>query len=344
MDHLRVLKRALEVTWRYRTLWVFGAILALVTAGGGGGGGGQGSRYSIRGEDLWPERGGFLFRDVPAHIVSTAIGVGVGLVCLAAILLVAGMVARYVAETSLIRMVDEHENTGQKRTVREGFRLGWSHTAFRLFLLDLVVNLPVAAAFLVLFLLALAPLLLWATENRTAAIVGMVVSVGLILLLIPLAIVVGVAVSLLMRFFRRACALEQRGVIESVRRGYALARRGLNDVLIMALLMLGLGIAYAIVAIPLGVLIVMIGGVLAALPGILVGWLASLATRGAIPWILGAAVGIPIFVLTVAVPMLFVGGLAEVYQSTVWTLTYRELRALEITEPPQLDTASSKDE
>jgi len=226
-------------------------------------------------------------------------------------------------------MVDGHENTGQKCSVREGFRLGWSRIAFRLFLLDLVVNLPVAAAFFVLFVFALAPLLLWVTDNRAAAAIGTVATIAVILLLVPIAIVSGVVISLLMRFFRRACALEEMGVIESIRRGYGIARQRLKDVLIMALLMLGLGIAYAIVAVPLGVLTVMVGGVLGALPGILVGWLASLATRGALPWILGAAVGVPIFILTVMAPMLFVGGLAEVYQSTAWTLTYRELCALE---------------
>ena len=34
MDHVKVLKRAWEILWRYRVLWVFGIILAL-TAGGG---------------------------------------------------------------------------------------------------------------------------------------------------------------------------------------------------------------------------------------------------------------------------------------------------------------------
>jgi hypothetical protein len=28
MDHIKVLKRAWEITWRYRVLWIFGIILA----------------------------------------------------------------------------------------------------------------------------------------------------------------------------------------------------------------------------------------------------------------------------------------------------------------------------
>ena len=39
MDHVKILKRALDTTWRYRALWIFGIILALTTGGGSGGGG-----------------------------------------------------------------------------------------------------------------------------------------------------------------------------------------------------------------------------------------------------------------------------------------------------------------
>jgi hypothetical protein len=34
MDYGRILKRALEMSWRYRALWLFGAILALTTTNG----------------------------------------------------------------------------------------------------------------------------------------------------------------------------------------------------------------------------------------------------------------------------------------------------------------------
>jgi hypothetical protein len=37
----------------------------------------------------------------------------------------------------------------------------------------------------------------------------------------------------------------------------------------------------------------------------------------------------PLFILIMAAPLVFLGGLAEVFKSSVWTLTYRELHALE---------------
>jgi hypothetical protein len=40
----------------------------------------------------------------------------------------------------------------------------------------------------------------------------------------------------------------------------------------------------------------------------------------------------------VSVPWLFLGGLVEVFKSSVWTLTYRELRALEGLEMEDAET------
>ncbi len=334
MDHVKILKRAWEITWRYRALWVFGVILALTTgnAGGGGGNGGGGPGYRFGGEDFLGPGGELPIPEIPAQVVSILIAVGVGLACVIVLLSIAALVARYVAETALIRMVDDYEETGEKRSVRQGFRIGWSRTALRLFLIDLLIVLPLALVSILLFLLAFAPLLLWTTENTVAGVVGTVATIGLFFLILFLVIIVAAVVSLLMHFFRRACALEELGVIESLRQGYEIVRRHLKDVVIMWLIMIGVGLALIIVMIPVMLLLVIAGVMMGGLPALLVGGLASLAFKGAVPWILGGAVGVPIFILVVTLPALFLGGLVEVFKSSVWTLTYRELRALESVE------------
>ena len=151
-----------------------------------------------------------------------------------------------------------------------------------------------------------------------------------------MAIAVGTALSLLMHFFRRACALEELGVIESLRQGYFIVRQHLKDVALMWLIMVGVSIgwviamiAITIVLFPVILLLILVGGVLGGLPALLVGGLTSLFFDGAVPWILAAAIGGPIFILVVAAPWIFLGGLMEVFKSSTWTLTYRELRALE---------------
>ncbi len=324
MNHTKVLKRAWDIIWSYRALWVFGIILALTT---GGGGGGNGSQYRL-GRGGFPG-GRFALPEIPAEMVSVLLVVGVGLACLILILIVIAAVARWVAETALIRMVDDYEGTGEKRGVRQGFRMGWSRTAWRLFLIDLVITVPVVIAFILLFVLAGVPLL--ALRATAARAVGTVVTIGLGLLVVLLLIVVVVILSVLMHFFRRACALEKLGVMDSIRHGYGIVRRHVKDVAIMWLILLGLGIGWFMVMIPVVILLVLLAGVVGGLPALLVGWLASLMFEEAVPWILGAAVGIPIFILALAVPLALLSGLWKVFKSSVWTLTYRELRALEDT-------------
>jgi hypothetical protein len=328
MDHLKVLRRSLEITWRYRVLWVFGILLALTTGGGGGGNGGGGGGTGNRQLSL-PSTGGIRAPQIPPEVISALIVAGIGLACIILLLIVASLVVRYVAETSLIRMVADHEETGEKRSVRQGLRWGWSRTALRLFLIDLLIMVPLVVGFILLLLLALAPLLLWTTHSQAAGIVGTVATIGLVILFILLFIVVIAAASLLIHFFRRVCALEEVGVVESIRRGYALVRSHLKDVAIMWLIMVGLTLGWTILMIPVVLMLLLLGIVLGGGPALLVGGVASQALQGPLPWILAGAVGLPIFFLVLIVPLLFLGGLWQVYRSSVWTLTYRELRAME---------------
>jgi hypothetical protein len=364
MDYVKILKRAWETTWRYRALWVFGIILALTTASGGspgdgGGGGGNGGnsggfyppgRYTWPpGKFPWPLRD-IPWPEVPSNIVTMLIVVGVGLACVMLLLFVVGTIARYVAETALIRMVDDHEETGQKRSIREGFRMGWSRDSFRLFLIKLLITLPTVAAFILLLLITGAPLLLWLTRSTALGVIGTVAAVGLFFLFIFLAIIVGTVLSLLIKFFWRACVLEGLGVTDSIRHGFDMVRRHLKDVVIMWLIMVGIHIGWiialisiSILLIPVILLLIVVGGIVGGLPALAVWGLTSIFFEGVVPWILAALIGAPIFILIVAVPWLFLGGLMEVFKSSVWTLTYRELCALESLEmateiPPVTET------
>jgi hypothetical protein len=342
MDYVRVLKRAWETTWRYRALWIFGIILALTTASGAGGssgvrgGGGNGHRGFLPPGDFSWQLGEFSWPEIPAYVANTMIVAGAAVACVIILLIVVTRIARYVAETALIRMVDDHEQTGERRSVRQGFWMGWSRTAFRLFLINLLISLPVVLAFILLFALAAAPLLLWTTERTPVGVIGTIMSSGMFVLVILLAIVVGAVIALLRRFFWRACALEGVGVIESVREGWSMVRRHLKDVGVMWLIMIGVRIGWVIVVVvglivlfPIVLLLIVVGGVMGGVPALLVGGLTSLFVEGPGPWIVGGVIGLPIFILVVSAPWVFLGGLMEVFESSTWTLAYRELRAME---------------
>ena len=134
MDHFKVLKRAWDITWRYRVLWVFGLLLALATSRGGGSGGAQ---YNVSGDEFASFSGDFPISSAPpppeviASIVGALIAIGLALACVFLILIVVFTVIRYVSETALIRLVDDHEETGEKRSLGRGIQMGWSRSALR---------------------------------------------------------------------------------------------------------------------------------------------------------------------------------------------------------------------
>jgi hypothetical protein len=93
----------------------------------------------------------------------------------------------------------------------------------------------------------------------------------------------------------------------------------------MWLITVGLRIGWTILMIPVVLLLLVVSGALGGLLALLAGGLTGLAFEGAVPWIVAGVVGIPIFILVLAAPLSFLGGLFEVFMSSTWTLTYREL-------------------
>jgi len=258
--------------------------------------------------------------------------------------LIMNKIARYVSEAALIRMVGDYEDTGQRLRVWQGLRLGLSRTAWRLFLIDLVVDVPVILAFLLLFGLAFTPLVFGIVGSAPATIVaGSLLTGGLFLAGIALAIVTGTLLSVLKHLFRQACALEGLGVIPSIRRSWAVVWHKPADVLVMWLIMLGITLGWTVVIalsflvlFPLLILFIALGGAAGTLLAYLVFLLSSLAFEGALPVVLAVLVGLPIFILVMLAPWWCLGGLMEVFKSSAWTLTYRELRAAEDAQPDQV--------
>ena len=95
----------------------------------------------------------------------------------------------------------------------------------------------------------------------------------------------------------------------------------------------------------MALLVVVISAVFSGAIGLAVGGLMGLMTSGNLPIAVGLMTGIPIFIITMAIPLGFLDGLRETYISSTWTLTYREARALESLDleleadepPPELD-------
>ena len=313
MNYLAILKRSVQISWRYRALWLFGILLALFAGGSGGNVGSNASQaiqYRFGRSDL-------------ARLSSFDWGLiaAITLIVLALVLvlILVSLVIGSICQAALIGMVDEVERTG-RTSITNGFRIGWTRFLY-LIGISLVLGIPAIVVALALLVVPLLPLLLVALgaalEVPALQALGIALTVGLAILWILFVIVLAAALSLLKEFMFRRSVLGQRGVCQSIGEGYHLVRRNLRDAGVMWLLLLGINLLVGALLFP----VVLAGVVLVAGPGLLV-WL---ITRSLIAGVLAA---LPFLLIFVAV-MAFLQGLHLVFQSAAWTLTYREIASRE---------------
>ena len=352
MDPVKILKRAWHILWSYRALWVFGLILALA-AGSSSGNSGNNSGYRMNdSSQATPQSVQEAFRSMQNELhtlfergipevnitggdVTTFLWVIGAFVFVMFVVGIAVAVARYVSETAVIRMVDEYEASGNKMKVREGFRIGWSKTAWRLFLINLIVNLPIIALMLVLLFAGIGVYFAWANGTADFAAFSIVATVVLAFITIFVVVVLTIVLHLLRNFFWRASVLEDLDVRESFRRGFAMVRENWKNVGLMWIVMIGLGILWTvasviliIVTIPLVIVTAVVAALIVALPLLLFFGIFSTFLGGWLPLVAAALFVAPLFFPIAFSPWLLLGSWQAVYVSTVWTLVYREIKAL----------------
>jgi len=271
---------------------------------------------------------------VHPEAVRSVAAVALVLAGVAACAFLASRVARYMAEAALLRMVDDYEATGKQYSLRQGLRLGWSSTAGRIFLINWVINLAIGAVVLVALSLLILPLGLLRSATTLATVIAAVSAAGLLLLTVGLMVVAGSALSLLKQFAWRVCALEGLGVAACIRQGIAMIRKHSKDAALMWLAMLGVDLVWPILVAPIVFVLLALSVIAGGLSTLLAGAVAGAFLQGVARWaVAGGLVGVPVVILVLLGPVGFLGGLREVFQSSAWTLTYRELRAVEASRP-----------
>lgn len=323
MDYVALLKRAFHITIKYRALWLFGILLAIF--GGRGGrfgnyGGGSGAESDFSGGNA-PIHNPFAGMD-PAVLITVMLAV----VLLVLFLVAVAVVIRSVSRAALIGMVAKIED-GETVTVKSGWRIGWSGRAWRIFLINVLVGVPLAILAIITLLFAASPLVLMVVDNSLTA-PAIVMTVLFIIIWALIFFAISVVISPIMELSWRYTVLHETGATESLRLALTLARQRLKDVVISVLVMFGVGIATVavmFVALILLLLFGVLGGGIPALAGYLI-------TQEPMVALLA---GLPIFLLIVVVPMIFLGGLAAVFQSTMWTLIFNELTAEPATDAPE---------
>lgn len=332
MDHFDILKRAFNLTWRFRALWIFGFFLALCGGGGGGGGGGN---FNFNTGFGGPSEGDFgefeelgwivQWLEQNPEVIVASIG---AFICLILLITVTGIVVRAVTRTSLIAMVQQLE-AGRPVTIAEGFQLGWSNAAWRVFLAGLAVGIPQFILALILILVIALPIVL-AIASEEPALMGMgtILSILTCLVVLPLLIILSVILGPFLELTWRRTVLDQRGVLDSLKDTLQLMLNNKLNVFIVWLLLFAIGIGWAIVTL----LILLPVALLAAL--IVGGIPAGLVYLIAESWIGALIAGGPLALLVMIVVFSFGSGLVLVYDSAVWTLTHLTLTRPSREAPP----------
>ncbi|HSF83375.1 MAG TPA: hypothetical protein VLA49_19210 [Anaerolineales bacterium] len=366
MNYTNVLSKAWRLVWNLRGLWFFGFVLAVTTTSGSyllwnnrdeQAPNGITIKFSednsikIFGEGLnidltrpeapkvfvrWDENTWLELKEVGAELKEMMPGDMWTILIFAAvelgILLLVGLVGRYISEAAVMRGVLTHEQSGQTPTFIEGWRLGWSRAAGRLFMIDVIISLTAGILLMLLLALAFSPLLLWLTDSTDAGVLGIALTTMLLLPWCGLLVLTLVGSSLLRQLSWRASSLEGLGVIAAIQRGLKIARVQLKDTFLTWLVWMTTKLAWLLAVFALMVLLapailatIVLGAILAALPALVTLGIAGSTMQGITPWILAGLTALPVFILVAASPVTFLGGLVRLFQSNIWTLAYREL-------------------
>jgi hypothetical protein len=280
----------------------------------------NGVEFELKGYRNWVQ--------LPTQLRTTLINIFIVLIVVGVTLWIISRVIFYASSTALIRMVDGYAESGNRLNIWRGLRAGFSRPAWRIFLMDLIIDLPITVVFIGLFTLTGLPLFLWLTGSPAISTFGTLGTISLGIMVLLLAILTSILLRLLKHFFRRACALEGLGVIASFQRGYLVVRQHIKDVGLMWLIIAAIYILWPMTVFPVFMLLVGVGLTLGGSIALLVGGLVVLVSSSAwLPWIMAGIMGALTFILTMIIPLVFLDGLRNVYVSAAWTLTYRDLRS-----------------
>ena len=312
MNYSEILSRAWQIIWKHKVLWIFGILAGCASSSGGGGSGRVGNNFntSPSGSRQFPaqlqsyfDRMQHFFESVPQQ---TWILIGIGVLLLVLILIVLRIFLGTVGSIGLIHGAQRADQDMEAHlTFGELFK-GSLPYFWRVFLLFLLV-------FLVFFIVGI---ILVGTIALGAVLtfgIGLICLLPFLCLLIPVGIVVGVVIEQA----TIAIVVENRGVMDGLRRGWEVVRTNLGPMVVMWLI-LGLGIN-GIVGIIIGLPMILVFAPL--LIGIFANAQRALQT-GLVISLLCCAAYLPVLII--------LRGILQSYVSSAWTLTF-----LRLTKPAQ---------
>ncbi|MGB7060782.1 MAG: hypothetical protein WBF13_00330 [Candidatus Zixiibacteriota bacterium] len=234
MDYGGLVRRALDIMWKFKYLWIFGFFLEF--------GSGTGGWFGNLPEKIKLPMGDF--------ISGALVGAIILLVLVGFLIFLVFLIMYLISQGGLIHCVWKIES-GEKPTLRDGWNAGIKNFWRILGISVLILIFIVASA-----VITLGPFVVLIIALK---IVGLLSA----LVLFPVFLVLLVALILVGLYAERTCVIEGKGVFDSLAGGWEMLKSNLGSSLVMALIGIGSTMVYV-----LGFVIV---GLLLALPFVALG-------------------------------------------------------------------------
>jgi hypothetical protein len=234
MDYGGLVKRALDIMWKFKYLWIFGFFLEFGSGGGGGG----------PMPDKFKEPITDFFGGIPLMSII------IPLILIGLVVFVLFLILYIISQGGLIHCVSRIES-GENPTLRDGWNAGVKNF-WRILAIGIIILVFVFAAAMI----TLGPFAILLIANKTLGLLSAII-------LIPLFFVLLIPIMLIDLYAYRVCIIEGKGVFDSIAGGWETLKGNLGRTLIVTLISIGSTIVYVI-----GFLIV---GLFLALPFIVLG-------------------------------------------------------------------------
>jgi hypothetical protein len=315
MDYGSILKRAWEITWRWKILWILGFLASL----GGGGGGGQGVSYSTGGEDWdrWWGQGYYAPHDA-LRDAGGIVAVIIGIACLAVIIGIAIWVVSVIARGGLIagvQQVEEQEHTAFGLAWRAGARRFW--TLFGIsFLAGIPILLMVVVGIVVLIVMFAGSGMAF-NNSEAAGGIGIVTSILCGGVFCCGLVIVSIVLQQIRIYAERAAILEDLGWIEAFVRGWNVLKANIAPTIVFWAIFFAIGL---VLLIP----------IMAAVAAVALPFVAIVSTTEPGWWM---AVPVCFGGLLAVILASLISAIVETFTSATWTLAYSQMAGLVVAAP-----------
>lgn len=301
MNYAEVLKRAGQIIWKYKVLWIFG-ILASCGQGGGGGSGGSGSsNYNGNydsGTDFLPPQAQQWLNDT-ARYLSENWWIIALLIMLLCVIFIAVMFLSTIGKIALIKGTLKAEAGAERMGFGELFSESMPYF-WRVFLFSLLSGLVLFVATMILIL----PVIALTVVTLGLALLCML---PFLCLFIPLSW----AIAVILEQATIAIIVDNTGILDGLSRGWDVVKRNPVPMIVMGLILfLGSAVVGLILAVPIFAIVL----------------------AGVLPLMLGGDQGmmtvlyIALTCVCLYLPFLLVAnGVIMAYVQSAWTLTYLRL-------------------